>query len=108
MTVSVEIRGRVTLVTLSRPGVSNAVDGPTALALADAFRAFDQDPETDVAVFYGDHGSFCAGADLKAMAADRPTSPAPMTTHSTPHALATRAKSPRTRSAESASWPIAS
>lgn len=70
MTVSSEKRGRVTLVTLDRPEVRNAVDGATAAALAAAFRAFDEDPDSDVAVFHGAHGSFCAGADLKALAAE--------------------------------------
>ena len=67
MTVRVERSGPVTTVVLDRPEVRNAVDGPTALALADAFRAFDADPEQAVAVLYGDGGTFCAGADLKAV-----------------------------------------
>jgi enoyl-CoA hydratase len=46
------------------------VDGETAAALAAAFRAFDANPDSDVAVFYGEHGTFCAGADLKAVAAE--------------------------------------
>ena len=70
MTVRVERSGPVTTVVLDRPEVRNAVDGPTALALADAFRAFDADPEQAVAVLYGDGGTFCAGADLKAVGAD--------------------------------------
>lgn len=70
MSVAVELRGRVTIVTLSRPEVRNAVDGATAGELAEAFRQFDSNPDSDVAVFYGDHGSFCAGADLKALAAE--------------------------------------
>jgi enoyl-CoA hydratase len=48
--------------------VKNAIDRATAEALADAFRAFDADPEAKAGVLYGDHGSFCAGADLKALA----------------------------------------
>jgi enoyl-CoA hydratase len=66
--VTVEIRERTTIVTLLRPEVRNAVDGATARALAAAFRAFDADPESDVAVLYGANGTFCAGADLKAIA----------------------------------------
>lgn len=66
--VRVERRGPVTTVVLSRPAVRNAVDGPTARALADAFRAFDADPDASVAVLWGEGGTFCAGADLKAMA----------------------------------------
>jgi enoyl-CoA hydratase len=65
--VAVERSGPVTTVRLSRPAVRNAVDGPTAAALADAFRAFDADPEAAVAVLHGDGGTFCAGADLRAV-----------------------------------------
>ncbi|EPH45845.1 putative 3-hydroxypropionyl-coenzyme A dehydratase [Streptomyces aurantiacus JA 4570] len=63
----IERQGPVTTVVLSRPHVRNAVDGPTARALADAFRAFDADPEASVAVLWGEGGTFCAGADLKAL-----------------------------------------
>ena len=66
--VRVETRDRTTIVSITRPDVRNAVDGETAQALAEAFRAFDENPESDVAVLYGDYGSFCAGADLKAVA----------------------------------------
>jgi enoyl-CoA hydratase len=59
--------GPVTTVLLSRPERRNAVDGPTAQALADAFRAFDADPNAAVAVLAGEGGVFCAGADLKAV-----------------------------------------
>ena len=69
--VRVERDGPVTTVILSRPDVRNAVDGPTAAALADAFLAFERDPDAQVAVFFGDHGTFCAGADLKAISAGR-------------------------------------
>ncbi|MGZ4351194.1 MAG: crotonase/enoyl-CoA hydratase family protein [Solirubrobacteraceae bacterium] len=58
--------GPVTTVLLSRPERRNAVDRPTALALADAFRAFDADADAAVAVLHGEGGVFCAGADLKA------------------------------------------
>ena len=70
--VRVERDGPVTTVILSRPAVKNAVDGPTADALIAAFRAFEQDPEAKVAVLFGEGGTFCAGADLKAVAAGRP------------------------------------
>jgi len=63
--VSVRRDGPVTTVLLSRPERRNAVDGPTAAALADAFRAFDADPDAAVAVLHGEGGVFCAGADLK-------------------------------------------
>lgn len=59
--------GAITIVTLSRPHARNAVDGPTAARLAQAFREFDADPNARVAVFHGDNGHFCAGADLKAL-----------------------------------------
>jgi enoyl-CoA hydratase len=62
----VERAGPVTTVLLSRPERRNAVDAATALALADAFRSFDADPEASVAVLHGEGGVFCAGADLKA------------------------------------------
>jgi enoyl-CoA hydratase len=68
MTITVEKNGRVTTITLNRPDVRNAVDRPTAEALADAFRAFDADDSAWVAVFCGANGTFCAGADLKAIA----------------------------------------
>ena len=69
--VRVERNGPVTTVILSRPAARNAVDRPTAEALAGAFRAFDQDPEASVAVLWGEGGHFCAGADLKAMGTPR-------------------------------------
>ena len=72
-TVKVERRGRITLVSINRPQVRNAVDGETAAALAQAFREFDSNPDSDVAVFYGEYGTFCAGADLKALAAGQAT-----------------------------------
>ncbi|MFL5862878.1 MAG: crotonase/enoyl-CoA hydratase family protein [Solirubrobacteraceae bacterium] len=64
--VSVVRDGQVTTVLLSRPQLRNAVDGPTATALADAFRAFEADGEAAVAVLHGEGGVFCAGADLQA------------------------------------------
>lgn len=69
MTVRVEKNGPVTTVVLSRPEVRNAVDRETAQALADAFRDFDADLEARVGVLFGDNGAFCAGADLKSIAA---------------------------------------
>ena len=77
MSVRVEKNGSVTTVILHRPEVRNAVDRATAKALADAFRAFDEDEESRVAVFYGDGGTFCAGADLKAIAAGQGNRTAP-------------------------------
>jgi enoyl-CoA hydratase len=63
-----EREGPVVTVTLDRPAHKNAVDRATAEQLADAFRAFDADDTARVGILYGDHGVFCAGADLKAMA----------------------------------------
>jgi enoyl-CoA hydratase/carnithine racemase len=65
--VRVSRDGPVTTVLLCRPERRNAVDGPTAQALAEAFGAFDADPEAAVAVLAGAGGVFCAGADLKAV-----------------------------------------
>jgi enoyl-CoA hydratase len=63
-----EQQGPVVTITLDRPEVRNAVDRPTADALADAFRAFDREESASVAVLWGAGGTFCAGADLKALA----------------------------------------
>jgi enoyl-CoA hydratase len=68
MTVHVDKAGPVTTVVIDRPAVKNAIDGPTASALSAAFRAFDADPEARVAVLWGAGGTFCAGADLAAVA----------------------------------------
>ena len=67
MNVRVEKNGPVVTVIIDRPDVKNAVDGPTARELFDAFRSFDADPAASVAVLLGAGGSFCAGADLKAL-----------------------------------------
>ena len=71
MTVRVDRTGPITTVVIDRPEARNAVDGPTAAALADAFREFDADDSQSVAVLYGDGGTFCAGADLKAIGTER-------------------------------------
>ena len=65
--VQVTRQGAVTIVSINRAQARNAVDGVTAQQLADAFRAFDADPDAAVAVLHGEHGTFCAGADLKAL-----------------------------------------
>lgn len=67
-TVTVEKDGPVTTITIDRPHARNAVDRPTADALVAAFLAFEHDDEASVAVFTGARGTFCAGADLKAVA----------------------------------------
>ena len=66
--VKIEIDGPVWTVTIDRPAVRNAVDGPTARELAQALRDFDADATAHVAVLTGAGGHFCAGADLKAVA----------------------------------------
>ncbi len=66
MTVTVEKKGPVTTVILSRPEARNAVDPATAEELVRAFEAFEADGEARAGVFFGDRGTFCAGADLKA------------------------------------------
>ena len=71
MTVRTERDGSVLVVTIDRPEVRNAVDRPTAERLADAFRAFDANADLSVAVLTGAGGTFCAGADLKGVAAGR-------------------------------------
>ena len=70
-TVRCERDGAVTIVTIDRPEARNAVDGPTAAALADAFRRFDADDSSPVAVLTGAGGTFCAGADLKGVSQGR-------------------------------------
>jgi enoyl-CoA hydratase len=66
MTVRVEKNGPVTTVIMNRPEARNAVNGPTAAELFTAFDQFDRDDAQSVAVLWGDNGTFCAGADLKA------------------------------------------
>jgi enoyl-CoA hydratase len=68
-TVLFDTDGEVAVVTINRPEVRNAVDDPTAAALVEAFRRFDADEGLAVAVLTGAGGTFCAGADLKAVAA---------------------------------------
>lgn len=77
MSVRTERDGPVSTVVLARPEARNAVDGATAAALADAFRAFEADPGARVAVLWGEGGSFCAGADLKAVGTERGNRVAP-------------------------------
>jgi enoyl-CoA hydratase len=69
--------GPVTTVTIDRPQVRNAVDGPTAALLADAFRSFEADEDALVAVLTGEGGTFCSGADLAAVGTERGNRVAP-------------------------------
>ncbi|MFZ4718175.1 MAG: crotonase/enoyl-CoA hydratase family protein [Ilumatobacteraceae bacterium] len=71
MSVVVTTDGPVCIIAIDRPTVRNAVDGPTAALLADAFRAFDTDESLSVAILTGAHGTFCAGADLKGISDGR-------------------------------------
>ena len=68
--VRVEKAGPVTTVILNRPEVRNAVDPETGRLLVQAFEDFEADDGAAVAVFFGDHGAFCAGGDLKALSGD--------------------------------------
>ncbi|HVF06773.1 MAG TPA: crotonase/enoyl-CoA hydratase family protein [Frankiaceae bacterium] len=72
MSVRVDREGTTTVVTIDRPDVRNAVDGPTAAALLAAFEEFDADDSQRVAVLTGAGGTFCAGADLRALTAGVP------------------------------------
>jgi len=65
--VRTQIEGQVVTITLDRPECRNAVDGPAAAALRAAFEAFERNAELAVAVLHGAGGTFCAGADLKAL-----------------------------------------
>lgn len=69
--VRVERVGPVAVVTIDRPGTRNAVDGPTAAELAEAFRGFEADDGLAVAVLTGAGGTFCSGADLLAFGTPR-------------------------------------
>lgn len=68
MRVIIEKNGPVTTLIINRAEVRNAVDRPTAEALAAALRAFEADDQARVAVLAGAGGTFCAGADLGAVA----------------------------------------
>lgn len=68
MSVSVETRDGICVVTIDRLAVRNAVDRNTARLLVEAFRAFEADERLPVAILTGAGGTFCAGADLKAIA----------------------------------------
>jgi enoyl-CoA hydratase len=71
MTVRIDKHGPITIVTVDRADVRNAIDRPTAQALVDAFTVFDEDIDQHVAILTGANNTFCAGADLKAVADDR-------------------------------------
>ena len=66
--ITIQKEGKITIILINRPEVKNAVNGKTAKELADAFRAFEADEDSYVAILGGLGGTFCAGADLKAVA----------------------------------------
>ncbi|MFX0019065.1 MAG: crotonase/enoyl-CoA hydratase family protein [Promethearchaeota archaeon] len=71
MAILIEKKYPVYTVIIDNPKVKNAVDGPTALELANAFREFERDNNALVAVLWGANGAFCSGANLKAIAEGR-------------------------------------
>lgn len=70
MNITIEKNKAITTILINRPEVKNAVDGTTAQQLATAFREFESDEHAKVAILAGVGGTFCAGADLKALADD--------------------------------------
>jgi enoyl-CoA hydratase len=72
MSVDYAVEESVAVVTLNRPDRRNAVDAATAAALAGAFRRFEADSAARVAILTGAGGTFCAGADLKALGEGEP------------------------------------
>ena len=80
MDVLSEKKGDIWTIIINRPEAKNSVNGDTALMLANAFREFDRDESASVAVLWGTGGSFCAGADLKAIAGKSTASPNQMLT----------------------------
>ena len=71
MTVHYEVEGPIAVVTIDRPEVRNAIDGSTAKQLAESFQNFESDKALSVAVLTGADGTFCSGADLKAVSSDQ-------------------------------------
>src|SRR5262249_38358485 len=71
MAIRIERNDMVATIVIDRPEARNAVDGPSARALADAFLEFEADDHLRVAVLWGAGGVFCAGADLKARGTER-------------------------------------
>lgn len=71
--ITLDTHDSILVVTINRPNIRNCINGPTARALAEAFRAFEADPKMKVAILTGAGEHFCAGADLKALASGDPT-----------------------------------
>ncbi|MGH7334489.1 MAG: crotonase/enoyl-CoA hydratase family protein [Candidatus Rokuibacteriota bacterium] len=70
MAIQLERTDAVATIVIDRPEARNAVNGPAARALAEAFREFENDDDLRVAVLWGAGGVFCAGADLKVRGTD--------------------------------------
>ena len=71
MSVHYEVEGPIAVVTIARPEVRNAIDGPTAKRLAESFQNFESDKALSVAVLTGADDTFCSGAELKAVSSDK-------------------------------------
>lgn len=71
MAIKVEKNNKMTTIIIDNPEVRNAIDGDSAKQLADAFRAFEEDNESRVAILYGSGGNFCSGANLKAIGGEK-------------------------------------
>ncbi len=69
MGIRIEKKDIIWTIVIDNPEVRNAVDGPTAIALSEAFKEFEKDKDAEVAVLWGDYGCFCSGANLKAIQA---------------------------------------
>jgi enoyl-CoA hydratase len=70
--VRFEREGHLAIVTLNRPAKRNALSNEMLARMYDAWVEIDTDPDIRVAIVTGAGGNFCAGADLKAMAAGHP------------------------------------
>ncbi|MFX1326538.1 MAG: crotonase/enoyl-CoA hydratase family protein [Promethearchaeota archaeon] len=71
MPILIERNYPIYIITIDNPEVKNAVDGPTANELANAFRDFEKDKKALVSILEGANGIFCSGANLKAIAEGR-------------------------------------
>ncbi|MEM1228910.1 MAG: crotonase/enoyl-CoA hydratase family protein [Pseudomonadota bacterium] len=69
MVVEFETQDRIAIITLNRPDARNAVNGDVAAGMEAALDRFEEDPELWVAILKGNGPTFCAGADLKEIAA---------------------------------------
>ncbi len=86
--LAVADHGPIRVVTINRPNARNAVDGPTAEALFETFRDFETKPDLSVAILTGAGDTFCAGADLKAIATSDGNKVNPGTPEAIVHSLA--------------------